>query len=101
MEIDANTSLYAVFGDPVSHSLSPIMHNEAFSHVGHNGIYLAFRIKEIGHAISAVRALDIQGISITLPHKVSVMAFLDELDETAEKVGAVNTIINQEGILKG
>jgi shikimate dehydrogenase len=101
MEINTNTSLYAVFGNPVCHSLSPIMHNKAFAYAAHNGIYLAFRVKEIGNAISAARVLDIQGISITLPYKVTVMAFLDKLDDTAERIGAVNTVINREGVLIG
>ena len=95
------TSLYAVLGDPISHSLSPLMHNIAFSHVNHNGVYLAFRVKEISKAISAIKVLDIKGVAITIPHKVSVMEFLDEIDDTAAKIGAVNTIINRQGRMIG
>ena len=101
MRLNSETILFAVLGDPVSHSLSPVMHNQALSNVGYNGVYLAFRVKDIGAAISGMRAFNIKGASITIPHKVSVMAFLDELDDTAKKIGAVNTIINRDGILTG
>ncbi|MEA3280537.1 MAG: shikimate dehydrogenase, partial [Thermodesulfobacteriota bacterium] len=99
--IDANTLLYALLGDPVSHSLSPVMHNSAFLHTGYNGVYLAFRVEEIGAAVSGIKALGVKGASVTIPHKVSVMEFLDDLDEKAERIGAVNTIINREGKLIG
>ena len=99
--INSNTAIYAVLGDPISHSLSPVMHNSAFSHVNYNGAYFAFRVKEIGKAISGIRALGIKGTGITIPHKVTVMEFLDEIDDTAEKIGAVNTIINRQGKITG
>jgi shikimate dehydrogenase len=101
MALNADTVLFAVFGDPVSHSLSPVMHNQGLSDVGYNGVYLAFRVQDIGKAVSGIKALDIKGASITIPHKVSVIPFLDELDDTAEKIGAVNTIINRQGVLTG
>lgn len=101
MIVDSNTVLFAVLGDPVSHSLSPTMHNAALSHVGYNGVYLAFRVENIGSAVSGIRSLDIKGASITIPHKVAVMAHLDELDDTAKKVGAVNTVVNRQGVLTG
>ena len=99
--INSDTSLYAVLGDPISHSLSPFMHNRAFFHVNYNGVYFAFRVKEIGKAISGIKALGIKGASITIPHKVTVMEFLDEVDDMAEKIGAVNTIINRQGRITG
>lgn len=101
MTIDSNTPLYAVIGDPVSHSLSPVMHNSAFFHAGYKGVYLAFRVKEIGAAISGIRALGIKGVSVTIPHKIKVMESLDSIDEKALKIGAVNTVINREGRLFG
>ena len=85
----------------MSHSLGPLMHNTAFSALGYNGAYLAFRVKDIGKAVVGIKALGIKGASITIPHKVSVMDFLDELDDTAKKIGAVNTIINRQGVLTG
>jgi shikimate dehydrogenase len=97
----APAPVYAIFGDPVAHSLSPVMHTSAFLHAGLDNIYLAFRVSDIAEAIRAVRALDIRGASITLPHKVSVMAHLDELDDMAARIGAANTIVNRGGRLCG
>jgi shikimate dehydrogenase len=101
MNINSDTILFAVLGNPVSHSLGPLMHNTAFSVLGYNGAYLAFRVTDIGKAVVGIKALGIKGASITIPHKVSVMDFLDELDDTAKKIGAVNTIISREGVLTG
>ena len=61
MMLDSDTVLFTVLGDPVSHSLSPVMHNQAFYDVGYNGVYLAFRVKDIGAAVSGIKALDIKG----------------------------------------
>lgn len=99
--IDANTYLYGVIGDPVSHSLSPVMHNAAFDKIGYNGAYLAFNVKDINGAVAGIRALGIRGASVTIPHKVSVMACLDEIEEKAKHIGAVNTIVNKDGHLYG
>ncbi|MBW1842212.1 MAG: shikimate dehydrogenase [Deltaproteobacteria bacterium] len=99
--INANTALFAIVGDPVSHSLSPLMHNRAFSDLDYNGVYLAFRVQDIGAAVSGIKALDIKGASVTIPHKVSIIPFLDQLDEMAEKIEAVNTVINRKGVLIG
>ncbi len=101
--IDSSTSLYAVLGDPVSHSLSPVMHNSAFSRTGYNGVYLAFNVKgqDLASAINGIKALGIKGASITIPHKVEVMKYLDNIDEKAAKIGAVNTIVNRDGKLFG
>ncbi|MBW2575299.1 MAG: shikimate dehydrogenase [Deltaproteobacteria bacterium] len=99
--LNSDTVIFAVLGDPVSHSLSPVMHNTALSEVGYNGVYHAFKVKDIGGAVSGIKALGIRGASITIPHKVSVIEFLDELDDTAGKIGAVNTVINRHGILTG
>jgi len=99
--LNSDTVLFAVLGDPVSQSLSPVMHNTALSEVGYNGVYHAFKVKDIGEAVSGIKALGIRGASITIPHKVSVIEFLDELDDTAEKIGAVNTVINRHGVLTG
>lgn len=101
MNINSNTLLYGVFGNPVSHSLSPVMHNQAFLHCGINSVYLAFRITDIAAAVSSIKTLDIKGVSVTLPHKITVMEHLDDIDEKALKIGAVNTIINRNGKLAG
>ncbi len=101
--INARTSLFCVLGDPVEHSMSPVMHNAAFAQVGFNGVYVAFRVKgdDIKGAVQGIRTLGICGASVTIPHKVSVMEHLDVIDPLAEKIGAVNTIVNQNGTLTG
>ncbi|ACL03458.1 shikimate 5-dehydrogenase [Desulfatibacillum aliphaticivorans] len=101
VEINSLTRLYAVFGDPVAHSLSPAMHNRAFTHIGENAAYMAFRVKDVQGAVRAIRAFDMGGASVTIPHKISVMEHLDEVDETARAMGAVNTIVNDQGRLIG
>jgi len=100
-QIDSTTKLFGVFGNPVAHSLSPAMHNRAFAFKGYNGVYLPFCVEHIEPAVAAVRTLGIKGVSVTLPHKVGVMACLDRLDPLAEHIGAVNTIVNADGILTG
>ncbi|MBW2066832.1 MAG: shikimate dehydrogenase [Deltaproteobacteria bacterium] len=101
MNIDSSTSLYGVAGYPLSHTLGPAMHNAAFSHSGINAVYLAFEARDIEGCICAVKALDIKGMSITIPHKVSVLGLIDEVDDLAQKIGAVNTIVNRNGYLVG
>lgn len=100
-EISTKTHLYCVLGDPVSHSLSPLMHNTAFEHIGYNGVYLAFGVKDLASALAGIRALGIRGVSVTIPHKINVMNFLDEIDGQARQIGAVNTIVNHDGHLYG
>jgi len=99
--IDSKTDLYAVFGDPVGHSLSPLMHNRAFYETRTAGVYLAFRVQDIAAGIAAARTLGIKGISVTIPHKTAVMDSLDEIDENARAIGAVNTVVNSDGRLSG
>ncbi len=95
--------VYGIIGYPVSHSLSPVMHNLAFRELGLKAVYGAFPVKpeDLSHAIRGVKALGISGLSVTIPHKVEVMKHLDEVDEKAKEIGAVNTIINREGSLFG
>lgn len=92
-----------VIGDPIGHTLSPLMHNAAFEELGLDYLYVPFRVKpeELQAAINGMRALNIRGLNVTIPHKVAVIPFLDEIDPLAEKIGAVNTITNDNGILKG
>jgi shikimate dehydrogenase len=103
MSIDAQTRLCALVGNPVEHSFSPLIHNAAFKATGLNFVYVAFRVEKsrIGEAITGIRALNIRGTSVTIPHKVSALRFLDQLDPLAEKIGSINTIVNDGGILKG
>lgn len=94
MNIDAKTKIFCVIGDPIEHSLSPVMHNAVFEKLDLNCCFTAFRIKpeNLGNAIKGMQAMEIGGINVTIPHKVSVMDFLDELSEEARIIGAVNTI---------
>lgn len=94
-----------VIGDPVTHSLSPQMHNAGYEsiHIDDKYVYVACRVAvvDIENFIKGVRAMGIQGVSCTIPHKLAVMPFLDEIDEVAKKIGAVNTIVNKNGKLVG
>lgn len=100
-EIDTKTLLFGVIGKPVSHSMSPAMHNAAFSASGINGVYLAFDVSDVEGTLRAVRALGIKGLSVTIPHKLSVMDYLDFIDPDAKAIGAVNTVVNNDGRLEG
>ena len=103
MSISGKTRLCGLIGDPVEHTMSPAMHNAAFRELGLDFLYVPFRVKreELGKAIAGMRALSIKGLNVTIPHKVAVLQFMDELDPLAEKIGAVNTIVNDDGLLKG
>ncbi|VFQ44955.1 shikimate dehydrogenase [Desulfoluna butyratoxydans] len=101
MGIDAKTQLFGVFGNPVTHSLGPAMHNAAFRALGVNAVYLAFGLDEAKGAALAMRHLNMGGASVTIPHKTEVMAHLDEVNDTARKIGAVNTLVNRDGRLVG
>ncbi|MFC5450308.1 shikimate dehydrogenase [Paenibacillus aestuarii] len=101
--LDSHTILYGVFGDPIRHSRSPIMLNRAFREAGMNAAYAAFHVspQALGDAVRGIRALGYRGINVTIPHKVEVMQYLDEIDEGAQVIGAVNTIVNENGRLIG
>jgi shikimate dehydrogenase len=101
--LDTKTILFGVFGDPVGHSKSPLMLNRAFREAGINGAYGAFHIQPgtLRAAVEGIRALGFRGINVTIPHKVEVMSYLDNIDEAAQAIGAVNTIVNDNGVLTG
>ncbi|MFC0333620.1 shikimate dehydrogenase [Paenibacillus sepulcri] len=101
--VDSHTILYSVIGDPIHHSKSPVMMNRAFRETGINGIYTAFHIKDaqLPDFVAGVRAMGIRGVNVTIPHKLAVMPLLDEIDESARAIGAVNTIVNHDGRLVG
>lgn len=94
MEIDGKTKVFCVIGDPIEHTLSPAMHNAAFEKLGLNSVYTAFRVSRdsLREAVGGFRALGMGGVNVTIPHKVAVMQYLDELSEEARIIGAVNTI---------
>lgn len=101
--MNSHTVLYGVIGDPIRHSRSPVMLGRAFRESGVNGAYGAFHVapERLGDAIRGIRALGFRGLNVTIPHKVEVMAYLDEIDESAGAIGAVNTIVNEGGRLIG
>jgi len=97
LKISGKTKVCAVIGDPVEHSLSPSIQNAAFQHLGLDYAYVAFTVKEdkLKDAVLGMKSLGIYGMNVTMPHKVNIMRYLDRLDETAERVGAVNTVLNK------
>ncbi|MBF0465532.1 MAG: shikimate dehydrogenase [Nitrospirae bacterium] len=101
--ITAKTKITGLIGYPVGHSLSPYMHNAAFSHLGLDFCYLCFSVHpdHLAKAVYGVRAMDFAGANVTVPHKEKAMAALDEIDEEARFIGAVNTIVNKDGKLIG
>ena len=103
MSITGKTRVCGVIGDPIEHSLSPIMHNAAFNSLNLGYVFLAFKVKsaEVGNAINGMRALGIVGLNVTMPHKKTVISHLDEIDQTAKFLNAVNTIHNKNGKLLG
>jgi len=103
MKITTATKILGIFGDPVSHSISPVMQGAALRALEIDMVYLAFRVApaDLGRAVEAIRTLGLRGVNITIPHKERVMGFLDDLDDTARALGAVNTIVNNNGTLKG
>lgn len=94
--INGRTQLFGIIGSPVEHSLSPAMHNAAFAALGINGVYIPMRVIDLQDGLRGLRALGFIGVSVTVPHKVAVMAFLDAIDPVAQKIGAVNTLYFQE-----
>ena len=100
--IDTATRLCAVIGNPVGHSLSPAIHNAAFRALDLNYVYLAFEVSDAGSCLAGMRVTpSFRGMSVTIPHKLSVIPHLDEIEPLAEKVGSVNTIANDNGRLVG
>ena len=97
------TNTYAVIGDPIDHSLSPNIHNAAFRHSKLDHTYIAYKIPagELAAGIEALKAIKIAGFNVTIPHKIEMMKFLDEMDTTCKVIGAVNTVLNENGKLKG
>ena len=99
--INAKTKICCIIGNPVEHSLSPQMHNAAYQSLGLNYVFVAFPVVNVEAAVAGIREFNFRGVAVTIPHKMKIMKYLDETDETAQKIGAVNTIVNDNGILKG
>ena len=105
MKITAKTKMCILIGDPVEHSLSPAMHNAGYESLGIDGdfVFTGATVKAINleNVVKGVRAMGIRGLTCTIPHKIEVMRYLDEIDETAKKIDAVNTVVNEKGKLTG
>lgn len=101
--IDGKTKVVGIIGNPIDETLSPAMHNAAFKHLNLNWCYLPFLVEEdqVAQAVRAIKGLNLVGLNVTMPFKEAVMEFLDEVEEEAKIVRAVNTIHWQNGILKG
>ena len=102
-DINGKTSVFCVIGDPIEHTLSPPMHNRAIEAMGIDAVYVPFKVKPqfLEHAVKSMESLGIKGLNVTVPHKTEVMKFCDNLTDVAKAVGAVNTIINENGRLTG
>jgi shikimate dehydrogenase len=103
MDNQVKTRILGIYGDPVSHSLSPLLNNEALRRAGIDAVYFPFHVSAdaLPAAVGAIRTLNFWGMTITKPHKERVLPLLDEIDPDARLIGAVNTIVNRDGCLVG
>lgn len=102
-QITGHTKLTGLLGSPVSHSISPMMHNEAFKQLDLDYVYLAFDItvEQLPSVVEGFRAMNVRGFNLTMPHKNAMCALCDSLSPAAEIIGAVNTVVNDNGYLFG
>lgn len=102
-EITGKTKICGVIGDPIEHTLSPVLHNAAYEVLNLDYVYLPFSVKPaaLRQAVDGMRGLNIRGLNVTIPHKQAVIPLLDAVDDFAAKIGAVNTIVNENGRLTG
>ena len=103
MQIDSKTILTGLFASPSAHSVSPIIHNNAFEKLGLNYVYLSFEVNKdnLKDAAQSIKTLNMRGVNLSMPNKKEVIQYLDEISETAKLSQSVNTIVNDNGILKG
>ena len=103
MQIDSKTILTGLFASPSTHSISPIIHNNAFEKLGINFAYLPFEVNKdnLKEAVQSIKTLNMRGVNLSMPNKKEVIQYLDEISETAKLSQSVNTIVNDNGILKG
>jgi shikimate dehydrogenase len=103
MPISGKTRVCGVIGDPIEHTLSPIIHNAAFNHLNLDFVFLAFHVKaaDLKNAIHGMRSLGVHGLNVTMPHKSMVIGYLDEMDSAVKFLGSANTILNRDGKLLG
>ena len=100
--ISTTTQFCVVIGNPISHSLSPAIHNGAFCELGLDFVYLACQVENVKDALTGMRALgNFRGMSITIPHKIEAMKYVDEIDTADQAIGSINTVIKEEDRLLG
>ena len=100
--ISFNTQICAVIGNPVAHSLSPAIHNAAFAELNLDFVYVACRVEDVKNALAGMRALEnFRGMSVTIPHKIEAMKYVDEIAGVDRDIGSINTVINEKGKLVG
>lgn len=101
--MERDTNIFGLMGFPLGHSLSPFIHNTIYKHLNINGVYTLFQIEEskLPDAFNALKVLNIKGINITIPYKEKALSYLNEISDDALSIGAVNTIVNENGLLKG
>ncbi|RKL61834.1 shikimate dehydrogenase [Thermoanaerobacteraceae bacterium SP2] len=101
--ISGKTDIYAIIGDPISHSLSPIIHNSAFEYEKLDKVFLALKTNKenLKLAIEMMRTFSFKGFTVTMPLKEEILQYLDKLSPEAQFIGAVNCVSNENGILKG
>lgn len=103
LNIRGETRILGIFGDPVAHSLSPLMQNAALAQAGIDAVYVPFHVLPecLEKAVAAIRSLHLWGVNVTVPHKEAVLRYLDVVDPAARLIGAVNTVVNRDGVLTG
>jgi shikimate dehydrogenase len=101
LNITGKAHCYCILGNPVGHSMSPLMHNTAFRLRGLDAVYVPFEVSDLSEAVRSLKALGFKGASVTVPFKKEIMSFVDDLDEKAAKIGAVNTLVFDDGIVRG
>lgn len=100
-QINRSTEIYGLIGNPVGHSLGPLLHNACFRKENINAVYLLFKVEDLPSFIDGFRSIGVLGYSVTIPHKEAILPLLDELDPLAGSIGAVNTVVNKDGRLVG
>jgi len=103
MTVSGKTRIIGIFGYPIEHTLSPLMHNAAFASLNLDMCYIPFKVRpeDLPVSVNAIRGLNLLGVNITVPHKEKVIPLLNEVNEEASFIGAVNTVTNREGVLSG
>jgi len=103
MNVSGKTKVCGLLGNPVAHSLSPLMQNHTFHEYGLDAVYVPFCVSDEGlpSAILGLRSLNVSGFNVTVPHKENILPLLDRVDLSASLIGAVNTVVNQDGVLIG